>query len=299
MKFILGKKIEMTQKFDENGNVTPVTAVKAGPCTISQVKTNAKDGYRSVQVGFEEKKKLTKALTGHLKGLPKLRTLREYRLDQEEKELTKGQEITASVFNKGDKVNVTGVSKGKGFQGVVKRHGFHGSPASHGHKDQLRMPGSIGATGPAHVFKGTRMPGRMGGDQVTVSNLEVVDVDAENGILFIKGAIPGHRNSLVSIVAEGDMDFNKETKEYQKDTKEKEVKETPKDDEKKDNEGPTLPKATSNEEKASLNQNEEVKEDQVKETGEESLVDEKPKEVEEKKETPKEEVKVTEEETTK
>ena len=193
----------MTQRFGEHG-VTPVTVVTAGPCTVTQVKGD-KDGYHAVQVGFDPARKArSKPLTGHLKGLGNFRYLREFRT---EAAAQPGQTFSVSVFKPGDIVKVTGTSKGKGFQGVVKRHHFHGSPKSHGHKDQLRMPGSIGATEPQHVFKGTRMAGRMGGEQVTVSNLEIVDVDEKQNLLFIKGAIPGPANGLLAISGDGEMVF--------------------------------------------------------------------------------------------
>jgi large subunit ribosomal protein L3 len=206
MKFILGKKIEMTQKFKEDGSVIPVTVIQAGPCFITQIKKADKDNYQAVQIGYQETKKLNKSLSGHLKKTPKLKYLKEFKLDKDF-EYKKGQEINVSVFAEGDKVKVTGISKGRGFQGVVKRYRFKGAPKSHGTKDQLRHPGSIGATGPAHVFKGTKMAGRMGGDQVTVSNLEIIEIDPEKNLLFIKGGIPGSRNGLVVISAPGEMDL--------------------------------------------------------------------------------------------
>lgn len=178
MKFILGKKIEMTRVFQEDGTAVPVTKISAGPCKVTQVKTDEKDKYSAVQVSFENKK-------------------REYRL--EKPELKVGDQIDVTAFEKGDIVKVTGTSKGRGFQGVVKRHGFHGSLASHGHKDQLRMPGSIGATGPARVFKGMRMPGQMGNKQSSTINLEIIEVNKEKNELYVKGAVPGARNSLVII----------------------------------------------------------------------------------------------------
>lgn len=207
MKFILGEKKEMTQKFSEDGTVIPVTAVKAGPCFVTQVKTKENDNYGAVQVGYGFKKKLNKPLSGHLKELENFKHLKEFRLD-EGQELGKGYKFDISIFEPGEKVKVTGFSKGKGFQGVVKRHGFSGSPASHGHKDQLRMPGSIGSTGPARVFKGVKMAGRMGGRSATIKNLEIVEVDKKNGLLFIKGALPGARNSLILISAPGDFAKN-------------------------------------------------------------------------------------------
>ncbi|TSC95664.1 MAG: large subunit ribosomal protein L3 [Parcubacteria group bacterium Athens1014_10] len=197
MKFILGKKIEMTQRFRENGEVVPLTLVKAGPCVIVQVKTKDKDGYQSVQIGFGEKKKINKALKGHLSDLGNFQYLKEFEVDNSE--FKKGDKIDVSTFQPGDKVIVSGTSKGKGFQGVVKRHGFHGSPKTHGHKDQLRMPGSIGSTGPQRVFKGVRMGGRMGGDRVTIKNLEIIEVLPEENIILLKGAVPGARNSLLEI----------------------------------------------------------------------------------------------------
>src|SRR3989344_5279473 len=204
MKFILGRKLNMSQVFSPDGQVVPVTVVEAGPCTITQVKAMEKDGYSAAQVGFLEKPKLLKPLLGHLKGLKKFRYLKEFRLDKGQT-VKKGQEITVGLFSPGEIIKVSGTSKGKGFQGVVKRHGFHGAPASHGHKDQLRMPGSIGTTDPARVFKGKRMAGRMGSDQVTLANLEIVQVEPDKNLLYIKGAVPGARNGLVMIKAEGEF----------------------------------------------------------------------------------------------
>jgi large subunit ribosomal protein L3 len=199
MKFILAKKLEMSQVFRPDGTVVPVTLVQAGPCVVTQVKTTETDGYTSVQLGFTPTRKVAKPQAGHLKDLPTLGTLREFRLSTAS-ELKRGDTIEASTFAAGDKIHVTGTSKGHGFQGVVKRHGFHGSPASHGHKDQLRMPGSIGAGGVQHVLKGRRMAGRMGDAQVTVQNLEVIEV-RDGGILAVKGAVPGARHSLLKIVS--------------------------------------------------------------------------------------------------
>ena len=203
VKVILGKKLHMTRRFGEFG-VVPVTVVAAGPCIVAQVK-NGRDGYRAIQIGFDAtKKKLLKPLAGHLKGLGNFRYLREFRMDADAKP---GQRITVAQFKPGDRVRVTGVSKGKGFQGVVKRHHFSGAPKSHGHKDQLRMPGSIGPTEPKHVFKGTRMGGRMGGDRVTLRNLEIIDIDEKENLLFIRGAVPGARQSLLAISGEGETLF--------------------------------------------------------------------------------------------
>jgi len=209
MKFILGKKIEMTQLYNEKSEVMPATMIQAGPCKITQVKTADKDSYNAVQVGFGKKKNLSKALKNHLKDLENYRWLREFRIDSKEKiELKKGDVISVSTFNKGEKIKITGISKGKGFQGVVRRYGFKGQHKTHGHKDQERMPGSIGAGGPARVFKGMRMPGHMGVDRVTVKNLEIIKIDMENNILYLKGAVPGARGSLVMISGEGELKIN-------------------------------------------------------------------------------------------
>ena len=206
MKFILAAKQEMTQKFSPDGTVIPVTKVEAGPCFITQIKNQDRDGYTAIQVGFGAKKKLSKSIKGHVKNLGNFRYLREFRIAAAEaNNLTVGNKITATTFQVGDKVKVMGVTKGRGFQGVVKRHGFHGSPKTHGHKDQLRMPGSSGATGPAHVFKGSRMGGQMGATPVTVTNLEIVEVDETKNEIFIKGAVPGARNNLLLISGMGDL----------------------------------------------------------------------------------------------
>ena len=199
MKFILGKKIEMSQIFKEDGTVVPVTLIQAGPCTVTGLRTKDQDGYGAVQVGYGLTKRANKAQSELAKkqGHEPAGVTREFQVNKTDLKI--GDKINASVFEEGDKVDVVGVSKGKGFQGVVKRHGFKGGPASHGHKDQLRMPGSIGAQGPQRVLKGMRMAGRMGGDRVTVKNLEVVAVDPKNNTIAIKGAVPGARNSLLMI----------------------------------------------------------------------------------------------------
>lgn len=199
MKFIIAKKVGMTQQYAEDGTVTPVTVFQAGPVVVTQVKTNEKDGYTAVQVGFGEKKEknLSKPVNGHLKGLKPFAVLKEFRVTDGSYE--RGQEITIETFEVGEKVDVTGTSIGRGFAGVVKRHGFAGSPASHGHKDQLRMPGSIGSQDPQHVFKGTRMGGRMGGKTVTVKNSMVVSIDPKTNTLHLKGAVPGANGAIVMI----------------------------------------------------------------------------------------------------
>ncbi len=198
MSFILAKKIGMTQRFHENGAVVPVTLVEAGPCVVAQVKTADKDGYSAVQLSFGTAKHATKARAGHTKDLQANAHLKEVRVDDTQG-LERGKLIDASTFAVGNVVRVTGTAKGKGFQGVVRRHGFRGGPASHGHKDNLRMPGSIGATFPQHVMKGLRMAGRMGGQKTTVENLEVVEVDASKNLIALKGAVPGSRGSLLLI----------------------------------------------------------------------------------------------------
>lgn len=209
----------MTQVWQDDKQVA-ITQVQAGPCPVIQVKTKEIDGYQAVQIGYGERKakNINKPQIGHLKKAlveePKKtgwHHLREFRID-EGITLKPGDVIRANVFVPGDKIQVTGVSKGKGFQGVVKRHGFKGTKATHGNKDQLRMPGSIGATGPAHVFKGQRMPGHMGNERTSVTNLEIIAVDAEKNILAIKGAIPGARNGLILIKGEGEMNLEVETK---------------------------------------------------------------------------------------
>lgn len=197
MKCILAEKIEMTQVFLPDGRVVPVTLVKAGPCVVTQVKRVETDGYTALQLGFAPTKRLRKPQVGHLKKLPLFRYMREFRTEDVSNFHT-GDTLEATTFTSGDIVHVTGTSKGKGFQGVVKRHGFAGHPPTHGHKDQERMSGSIGAGGVQHVFKGTRMAGRMGNETVTVKNVQVVEV-REGGILALKGAVPGARHALLEI----------------------------------------------------------------------------------------------------
>ncbi len=205
MKYILGNKINMTQLFDESGAVHPATIISAGPITAIQVKTKEKDGYEAVQWGLGERreKNISRPVLGHMKSVGNFRFLREYRArDGEKLSVEKGAKIDASVFSPGDKVVVTGISKGRGFQGVVKRHGFHGGPRSHGQKHSEREAGSIGGGGGragGRVAKGMRMAGRMGQDRVTVKGLKVLAVDARNNLLYISGAVPGRRGSLVEI----------------------------------------------------------------------------------------------------
>lgn len=199
MKSILGEKIEMSQIFDKEGNVIPVTFVRATPNVVLRTKTKEKDGYEAVQLGFgtRNQKNIKKPQRGHFKNLGNFKFLKEFRTKN--LELSRGDKIDVSVFQEGDIVKVGGVSKAKGFQGVVKRHGFHGASKTHGTKHAHRQPGSIGATWPQRVIKGRKMAGRMGGERVTVRNLKIVKVDAENNMLAIKGAIPGRRGTLLEI----------------------------------------------------------------------------------------------------
>ena len=204
MKGIIGKKVGMTQVFDETGNVVPVTVIQAGPCYVTQVRTADRDGYLAVQLGFEETKakRLTQGQLGHLKknNLPALRYLREFRVRNTSVELEEGQELKADVFEKGERVDVIGTSKGRGFAGTIKRHGFHRGPKTHGQSDRERAPGSVGMCAtPGRTLKGQRMAGRMGNDRVTIKNLEVVVVDAERNLLAVKGSIPGANGGLVLV----------------------------------------------------------------------------------------------------
>jgi large subunit ribosomal protein L3 len=189
----------MSRIFDERGEVVPVTIVEAGPCYVTQVKTSDKDGYNAIQLGFGEAKRLTKPERGHLKDMPPLRHLRELRTDDVE-QYQVGQVLNVGLFEVGELVDVIGESKGRGFAGVMKRHGFSGGPASHGQSDRRRAPGSIGSCGtPGWVRKGMRMAGRMGNARVTVQNLRVVSIDAERNLLAILGGVPGAPRGLLFI----------------------------------------------------------------------------------------------------
>ena len=200
-KGILGKKIGMTQIFTEVGLAIPVTVVEAGPCVVVQKKTVDTDGYNAVQLGFGEKRErlFSKPLKGHFtkSGVRLTRYLRELRVDDIDS-YEVGQEIKADIFVKGEKVDVVGTSKGRGFSGGIKRHGFHRGPMAHGSKYH-RRPGSLGAKGPARVYKGRKLPGHLGADRITVQNLEVVKADGERNLLAIKGAIPGPKGGLVLV----------------------------------------------------------------------------------------------------
>jgi large subunit ribosomal protein L3 len=196
---IIGKKLGMTQIFRDSGKVEVVTAIEAGPCTVTQVKIVAKEGYNAAQLGFNVVKRLNSPQRGHLKGLEQFKYLREFRMDDIEA-IEVGQKVDVSLFKSGDLVDITGVSKGKGFAGVVKRHHFAGGPKTHGQSDRHRAPGSIGATtSPGRVFKGLRMAGHMGNSQVTVRQLEVFETDPARNLLLVRGAVPGARNELLLI----------------------------------------------------------------------------------------------------
>lgn len=198
MKALLATKIGMTQIFDDEGRLQPVTVLQAGPCVITQLKTTENDGYTAAQIGYGEAKKPGKAILGHLKpaGIQS-RHLVEVRTEGDE-ELKVGDTLAADLFETGDAVQVTGVSKGKGFAGTIKRHNFHRGPKTHG-SHNYRAPGSIGAGYPQHVFKGIKMAGHMGHERVTVKNLKVALVDAEQNLIAVKGAVPGPNKGLVLI----------------------------------------------------------------------------------------------------
>jgi large subunit ribosomal protein L3 len=203
MKFVLGTKERMTQIFSKDGVMQAATILRVVPHTVTQMRAKDKDGYEAVQVatGETKKQRLTKAEMGHRGGA--LKHVIEFRPSEVKKETVsgyeKGQTFDATAFSVGDTIAVSAVSKGKGFQGVVKRYNFRGGPGSHGMKNTLRTPGSIGATGPQRVFKGTRMAGRMGSDRITIKNLTVLAVDAKENILLVSGAVPGRRGTLVEV----------------------------------------------------------------------------------------------------
>jgi len=202
MKVLLGTKEGMDQIFDEQGVVHPVTVLSVSKNVVTQRKTTETDGYEAVQIasGKKSKNKLSKAVLGHLGDAGPLKTLREFRIGKnDDTSYAVGDVVDVSIFEEGDKVKISAISKGKGFQGVVKRYNFGGGPRSHGQKHTERAPGSIGAKGPARVFKGRKMPGRMGTDRVSVLNLKVIKVDAEAQKLYIKGAIPGPRGGVVEV----------------------------------------------------------------------------------------------------
>ena len=201
---ILGRKLGMTQVFTEDGERVPATVIEAGPCWVTAVREPERDGYRAVQLAFGETKerRLTKARLGHLKkaGAPAARDLVEFRLGEDEQDDVKiGEQVTVAAFEKGERVKISGRSKGKGFQGTIRRHNFHRGPVSHG-SHNIRAPGSIGASAtPSRVVKGVRMPGQMGDRQVTQLGLEVLDVDPDRNLLIVRGSVPGAAGSLVEV----------------------------------------------------------------------------------------------------
>lgn len=196
---LLGKKVGMTQVFSQKGETVAVTVIEAGPCYVTQIKTQERDAYNAVQIGYQETKHLSKAEKGHLKDLPALKHLQELKTDDISR-YQQGQKLDVSVFKVGEKVDVVGVSKGKGFAGGVKRHHFHGGPKTHGASDRTRAPGSIGSTTtPGRVLKGMRMAGHMGDRRRTGQNLEVVLVDPERNMLAVKGSVPGASEGLVLV----------------------------------------------------------------------------------------------------
>lgn len=196
---IIGRKLGMTQIFRKNGKVEAVTAIETGPCNVIQVKTKDKEGYSAVQLGFGEDKRINSPQRGHLKGLGQFKHLREFRVSDNEP-IEVGGTVDVSLFKTGDIVDITGVSKGKGFAGVVKRYHFAGGPKTHGQSDRHRAPGSIGATtSPGRVLKGTRMAGHMGNSRVTVRHLEVLETVPARNLLLVRGAVPGGRNGILLI----------------------------------------------------------------------------------------------------
>ena len=199
IKGMIGKKLGMTQLFRQDGRAEAVTAVAAGPCTVVQLKTDDKDGYNAAQLGFGEAKKIKSPQKGHMKETGSFRYMKEFRLD-DTKGVKVGDNIDVSMFEAGDLVDITGISRGKGFAGVVKRYNFAGGPKTHGQSDRHRAGGSIGASAsPSRVLKGTRMPGRMGNDRVTARKLEVIQADKEKNLLLVKGAVPGGVNGILLI----------------------------------------------------------------------------------------------------
>ena len=201
---IIGRKLGMTQLFSGDGKAEAVTAIEAGPCTVIQVKTVAREGYNAVQLGFGEAKRLKSPQRGHLKELGQFRYLREFRVDDIEA-IEIGERVDVSLFKEGDLIDITGISKGKGFAGVVKRHHFAGGPKTHGQSDRHRAPGSIGASAsPGRVLKGMRMAGHMGNERVTARHLKVLEANPDRNLLLVKGAVPGAKNGLLLIRKSGE-----------------------------------------------------------------------------------------------
>lgn len=199
---LLGRKVGMTQIFSPGGEAIPVTVIEVGPCVVTQIRTKDRDGYEAVQIGFGEarSKSVNKPRQGQMAGAGRLVSyLREFRADDVE-EYSVGQELTVDLFSSGQRIDVSGTSKGRGFAGVMKRHNFRGGPKTHGQSDRARAPGSIGAgTTPGRVFKGTRMAGRMGNERVTVQNLQVVEIIPDQNLLLVRGSVPGAKNGLLYV----------------------------------------------------------------------------------------------------
>ena len=199
MKFLLGKKQGMSQIFNKQGHIIPVTVIKAGPCFVTQIKTKGKDDYQAIQVGFEKLKNKKVKKPQKDKPYKYLREFPAYSGSAEGGKYKVGDKISVDIFKEGNIVKISSVSKGKGFQGVVKRHGFSGGPATHGHRHVLRTPGSIGSAFPERVVKGKKMPGRMGGELTAIKGLKVVKIDPANNLLIVKGAVPGRTGTLLEI----------------------------------------------------------------------------------------------------
>ena len=203
LRGFLGKKIGMSQIFRDNGESVPVTVIQAGPCAVTQIKSEETDGYNAVQLGFGSTKSLNKPERGHLKNSDPVKHLREVKADNLQ-DYSIGQQISVDIFDVGEKIDIIGTTKGKGFAGTMKRHGFGGGPRTHGQSDRGRAPGSIGGgTTPGKVYKGLKMSGHMGNEQVTVKNLEIVQIDQDRNLLVVKGGVPGAPNGLLVIRRKG------------------------------------------------------------------------------------------------
>ena len=203
LRGFLGKKIGMSQIFRDNGESVPVTVIQAGPCAVTQIKSEETDGYNAVQLGFGSTKSLNKPERGHLKNSDPVKHLREVKADNLQ-DYSIGQQISVDIFDVGEKIDVIGTTKGKGFAGTMKRHGFGGGPRTHGQSDRGRAPGSIGGgTTPGKVYKGLKMSGHMGNERVTVKNLEIVQIDQDRNLLVVKGGVPGAPNGLLVIRRKG------------------------------------------------------------------------------------------------
>ena len=203
LRGFLGKKIGMSQIFRDNGESVPVTVIQAGPCAVTQIKSKETDGYNAVQLGFGATKNLNKPESGHLKNSDPVKHLREVKADNLQ-DYSIGQQISVDIFDVGEKIDVIGTTKGKGFAGTMKRHGFGGGPRTHGQSDRGRAPGSIGGgTTPGKVYKGLKMSGHMGNERVTVKNLEIVQIDQDRNLLVVKGGVPGAPNGLLVIRRKG------------------------------------------------------------------------------------------------